>query len=236
MAAGLQAWHIAAVTFDAGGTLIEPWPSVGAVYAQVAREFGIDCSPEALAAQFAQSWSGRNGFRYTREEWAEVVRDSFLGIADVSGVMFDAIYERFAAPESWLIYDDVIPTLQKLEAAGVKLGVISNWDERLGPLLEKLGLSTYFDHVVISSVVGAHKPDPEIFTHTAELLEVAPTGILHVGDSWREDVEGARSAGMAAARVRRSGREGSDDLETLVELFERLGDEVIRKSDKYQRP
>src|SRR5687767_15045116 len=65
-----------AITFDAGGTLIEPWPSVGAVYAEVAREFGIECSAERLTAQFVASWSGRTGFRYTREEWAEVVRDS----------------------------------------------------------------------------------------------------------------------------------------------------------------
>lgn len=196
---------IEAVTFDAGGTLIEPWPSVGEVYALVAREFGIDCSAARLNAQFANAWTTRSGFKYSRDEWQDVVRHSFLGISDVSTQLFDAIYERFAQSDAWLIYDDVIPALQKLEAAGVKLAVISNWDDRLIPLLEKLGLATYFDHIVVSAVHGAHKPDPGIFRHAADLLGVPSARMLHIGDSLREDVAGAESAGASALRIRRSG-------------------------------
>src|SRR5688500_14006379 len=117
---------IEAVTFDAGGTLIEPWPSVGEVYAAVAREFGIECSAARLNAQFVNAWTTRTGFTYSRDEWHEVVRHSFLGISDVSPQLFAAIYERFAQSDAWLIYDDVIPTLQRLEAMGLKLAVISN--------------------------------------------------------------------------------------------------------------
>ena len=75
---------IEAVTFDAGGTLIEPWPSVGEVYAAVAREFGIECSAARLNAQFVNAWTTRSGFKYSRDEWHEVVRDSFLGVSEVS--------------------------------------------------------------------------------------------------------------------------------------------------------
>jgi putative hydrolase of the HAD superfamily len=209
---------VEAVTFDAGGTLIEPWPSVGAVYAEVARDFGVKCDESLLTAQFVNAWSLRTAFRYTREEWAEVVRASFDGMADVSEELFNAIYERFAEARSWLIYDDVIPTLQKLERTGVKLAVVSNWDERLGPLLRQLGLETYFDEVIVSSRVGAHKPDGRIFHRAAEGLRVKPTEILHVGDSWREDVEGAKAAGMSAVRIRRSGVEKAEDIGSLTDL------------------
>lgn len=217
---------IEAVTFDAGGTLIEPWPSVGQVYASVAREFGIDCSAARLNAQFANAWTTRTGFKYSRDEWQDVVRDSFLGIGDVSPQLFDAIYDRFAQSDAWLIYDDVIPTLQNLESLGLKLAVISNWDDRLVPLLEKLGLATYFDHIIVSAVHGTHKPDPQIFHHAADLLEVPIDRILHLGDSQREDVEGATAAGAAARRIRRSGAEGAADLQLLTSV-----PRLISKSD-----
>src|SRR5687768_17830472 len=80
-----------AVTFDAGGTLIEPWPSVGEVYAAVAREFGIECSAARLNAQFVNAWTTRTGFTYSPDEWHEVVRHSFLGISDVSPQLFEEI-------------------------------------------------------------------------------------------------------------------------------------------------
>lgn len=218
---------IEAVTFDAGGTLIEPWPSVGEVYAGVARGFGIECSAARLNAQFANAWTTRTGFRYSREEWHEVVRHSFLGMSEVSPQLFEAIYEHFAESDAWLIYDDVIPTLQELESMGVKLAVVSNWDERLGPLLEKIGLATYFDEIVVSAAYGTHKPDPAIFQCAAELLQVPMNRVLHVGDSLREDVHGALGAGASAVRILRSGVEDGLDVESL-----RAVPEVIRKLDQ----
>jgi putative hydrolase of the HAD superfamily len=217
---------VEAITFDAGGTLIEPWPSVGEVYASVAREFGIDCSAARLNAQFANAWTTRTGFKYSRDEWHDVVRHSFLGLNDVSDELFVAIYERFAQADAWLIYDDVIPTLQRLESMGLKLAVISNWDDRLIPLLEKLGLATYFDDIIVSVVHGAHKPDPSIFHHTAARLSVPINRLLHIGDSTREDLHGAHTAGAAALRIRRSGRENVLDIQSLTEL-----ETIIRKNN-----
>ena len=219
--------NIAAVTFDAGGTLIEPWPSVGEVYASVAREFGIECSAARLNAQFVNAWTTRSGFKYSRDEWHNVVRDSFLGMSEVSQALFDAIYERFAESDAWLIYDDVIPALQKLEAMGLKLAVVSNWDERLVPLLGKLGLATYFNCIIYSAEHGVHKPDGGIFQKVAERMNVATEQILHVGDSLREDVEGAEGAGASAKRIRRSGVEHERDIQSLIQI-----EELIRRSDK----
>jgi putative hydrolase of the HAD superfamily len=210
--------RIEAITFDAGGTLIEPWPSVGAVYAEVAREFGFECCPQTLTTQFKDAWALQTAFRYSRAEWAQIVRHSFGGMAEVSDELFNAIYERFSEARSWLIYSDVIPTLQALEQIGVKLAVVSNWDDRLEPLLHQLGLATYFRRILMSSVVGAHKPDARIFQRASEAVGVAPGKILHVGDSWVEDFEGAQRAGMSAVRIRRSGAEREGDVETLLQL------------------
>ena len=112
--------------------------------------------------------------------------------------LFPELYERFASAKVWRVFDDVRPALVKLKAQEMKLGVISNWDERLRPLLDQLELTPFFDVIVVSSEIGYCKPAPEIFRETLRLLKV-PTGqVLHVGDSEAEDVVGASSAGMQA--------------------------------------
>ena len=55
--------RIRAVTLDVGGTLIEPWPSVGHVYARVAERFGIVCSAEGVNRSFAAAWRARVSLR-----------------------------------------------------------------------------------------------------------------------------------------------------------------------------
>ena len=214
--------RIRGVTFDAGGTLIDPWPSVGSVYAAVAREFGIACRSEVLTAQFLEAWRKRPRFEYTRADWFSVVQQSFTGICEVSTEFFDAIYERFGDRESWLIYDDVIPTLQKLEELGLKLAVVSNWDDRLPPLLERLGLAVYFDEIIASFNLQAHKPEARIFQEAVTRLGLSPGEVLHVGDSTREDIEGARAAGLEALRIRRSGRTEEYEIDRLAAVIERV--------------
>ncbi|MGA9839606.1 MAG: HAD family hydrolase [Thermoplasmata archaeon] len=57
-------------------------------------------------------------------------------------------------------------------------------------------------HVVASADVGACKPDPRIFAEAVRRSGVPASEVLHVGDSWIWDVEGARGCGMGAALYR----------------------------------
>ncbi|MBI2924686.1 MAG: HAD-IA family hydrolase [Verrucomicrobia bacterium] len=197
---------IRAVSFDVGGTLIAAWPSVGHVYAAVARRFtGELLKPRALDKRFAAVWRARAGaFDHSRAAWAELVAEVFArSPLAANEEFFNALYEHFASPSAWRIYDDVLPTLRSLRQRGFRLAVISNWDDRLRPLLERLELSRFFEVIVVSGELGAHKPAAEIFAHAAGRLGLAPGAILHVGDSENEDVRGARAAGFQAVQVRR---------------------------------
>jgi putative hydrolase of the HAD superfamily len=195
-----------AITFDVGGTLIEPYPSVGHLYSEVAAHHGLaDLSPAELNRRFAEAWLKISKFDYTRATWMALVDHTFAGLAEVppSRTFFAALYDRFAAPGAWRIFDDVIPTLRALSAQGFKLGIISNWDERLRPLLGRLDLDHFFSDLTISCEVGAIKPDRRIFERAAAKLGCAPSAILHVGDSREADVNGARAAGFSAIELRR---------------------------------
>ena len=134
---------IRAISFDVGGTLIKPWPSVGHVYAEVAAEYGWPgLSPEKLNEQFGLAWRRLKNFSHTRVEWAGLVNTTFRGViaAPPSRAFFSALYQRFADADAWNIFDDVLPALEALAERGLKLAVTSNWDRRLIPLLRTLEL------------------------------------------------------------------------------------------------
>jgi putative hydrolase of the HAD superfamily len=145
----------------------------------------------------------------------------------VSPAMFSELYDEFSQPESWHVYKDVVPTLAQLSKRGLKLGIISNWDRRLGILLRRLGLWDFFDVKVVSCHAGEPKPSKGIFRKAANRLGLAPESILHVGDSFEADVAGALQAGFQSVLLRRDNagaRRGAiHSLDELERVLRRLG-------------
>ena len=213
---------IQAVTFDVGGTLIDPWPSVGHVYAEVAARHGWpNFIPEKLNKQFAHAWRTKRAFDYSKTAWSEVVAKTFIGLFEPGQPVpfFDALYERFAQPDAWRVHDDVRPALERLLERDLELGIVSNWDERLRPLLNALELDRYFRVVIISQEIGFTKPSPVIFEEAARKFACPAAAILHVGDGEVEDVQGARAAGLRSVRLNRQGQGAAPDVcSTLREL------------------
>ena len=210
------------MTFDVGGTLIDPYPSVGHIYADVAARHGEPgISPAVLNRRFGAAWRALKDFRYTRGQWAKLVDATFCGLTKrpPSRTFFPVLYDRFSRPQAWRIYDEVLPTLQALAARGLKLGVISNWDERLRPLLRALKLSKYFDALIVSSEVGVAKPAQALFRRAAADLHLSPETLLHVGDSPKMDAQGARAAGFQALLLRRKAkRRAAGQIRSLADL------------------
>lgn len=214
---------IQTVTFDVGGTLIKPWPSVGHVYGEVAARHGKKFSAPVLDQRFARAWRAQKQFNHTREEWAALVAQTFAGLWEfpLDGEFFSEVYDRFSEPEAWHIFEDVLPALDSLAARGINLGIISNWDDRLRPLLWKLGLAKYFESIIVSCDIGFPKPSPVIFEHAAKKLGQAPQQILHVGDSPEHDVAGAKSAGYQALLLDRDAEESASGvIKSLAALEE----------------
>jgi hypothetical protein len=77
---------IRAVAFDFGSTLIDPWPSVGHVSAQVATRHGCDHrEPAQLNAWFSQDWRQRApDFDYTRQAWRGLLRQTLVSVCERS--------------------------------------------------------------------------------------------------------------------------------------------------------
>jgi putative hydrolase of the HAD superfamily len=224
---------IQAVTFDVTHTLIHS-PRLGEIYAEVLGRHGLAVTPVEAARLVRVVWQelaclaepGRD--RFTAHEdgargwWRHFVHrlGEYLGGPPVSPFAAAELFHRFGRPEAWEVYPDVAPALAALRDRGLRLGVVSNWDDRLPGLLAGLGLAPSFEALVHSSGVGVEKPDRRIFRAALDQLGVAAGEAVHVGDGRLEDVEGALAAGMYAVQVSRRGGPGLAGLAGLPALLE----------------
>ncbi len=203
------------ILFDAVGTLFHLPKSVGYHYALVGRSVGLELDAVALDGAFAQAWTempARTATGEPREDddkgwWRELLNRIFDRVAPATQELdrdnfFEVAYEHFAEAGVWELYPEVLDVLRQLHAR-YQLAVVSNFDGRLRVVLERLGISKFFAAAIISSEVGADKPDPFIFRRAVELAGVPPNETLHVGDDPVNDWQGARTAGLQVFELQR---------------------------------
>jgi len=207
-----------AVFFDAAGTLFETREPVGLSYARIAREYGVDATAAQVSAAFRRVFhnasaltfgpghSGQELRRLERRWWHDLVADTFAGFGAFTDfdAYFEALFTFFADPANWVADHEAAAVLDELGKRGFALGVISNFDHRLYPILDGLGLSRHFDSITISSEAGYAKPSVELFNAALDKHSVSPAKALHVGDSEHLDLVGAVGAGIAAILIDRT--------------------------------
>ena len=127
-------------------------------------------------------------------------------------------------------FDDAVPALKSLKKKGLKLGVISNLNRDMRPMVKKMGLSEYLDFCVTSKEVGAEKPDPSVFLTALQKAGVEPKEAVHVGDQIFSDVEGARRVGIRPVLIDRHGWHGDIAGVKRIRGLEEV-EEVVRARD-----
>ncbi|PSB04210.1 HAD-IA family hydrolase [Merismopedia glauca] len=208
------------IFLDAVGTLFGVRTTVGQIYADLAQRYGIEVSSDILEREFIQAFSdspplvfpGINSQEIPEQEfnwWLTIAQrvfqqagvfDKFIDFRD----FFEELYIYFASDEPWIVYPEVKTTLHNWQQQGVQLGIISNFDSRLYFVLPALGLDKYFQSVTISSQAGAAKPSQEIFLQALKKHNCQPQEACHIGDSRKEDFEGATAVGLKGVLIQRS--------------------------------
>ena len=190
-----------AVFFDWMNTLAHPEPDRHEQYCQAARELGIELSPEKvlrgiciadnqLPAGIPPKWSEEKDqepfIRFQEiilaEAGVKLPRDMILKLLK----RFKGLLET----ATFVLYDDVTPTLKTLKQKGLILGLISNL------YIGRASLGPYLDFVVTSKEVGSNKPEPLIFLAALERAGVKASEAIYVGDQYDTDVVGARGVGI----------------------------------------
>lgn len=203
------------VLIDVGDTMAKAHPSWLDVYSTVFDRYDIDTSQKAFEAAFRAAWAEwahEGPFEATEEasfqrltELDQLVFDR-LGYPDLPEVFFRDIDRAFRQRSAFHVFPDVIPALDAMQDAGLRLGVVSNWGWYAPELLQTLELARHFEVMSISARVGYQKPHAAIFEHALDLFEVRPEQAIHVGDDPEADVVGARRVGIEPVLIDRRGR------------------------------
>ena len=123
-----------------------------------------------------------------------------------------------------VIFDGTVPLLNALRERGIKTGVITNGPSELQHMkMEQSGLLPLCDILVVSGDLPFAKPDPRIFTYTAEKLGLDARECIYVGDHPINDIQGALSAGMGVVRMNWGWFENQDirpDIPTITEIYD----------------
>jgi putative hydrolase of the HAD superfamily len=216
------------VLLDALGTLVALEPPAPHLRRLLAERLGVEVTDEqaraAIAAEIAHYrehfWSGRDAEAVAtlRADCAEVLRRALppspalaaIPTAEMTRLLLGAL--RFRA------FPEVPAVLAEARRRSVRLVVVSNWDASLPDVLERVGLAPSLDGVVASAAVGAAKPSPEIFAAGLAVAGASAEEAIHVGDTFADDVEGARGAGIAAILIARDGSSGPQGVTTIATL------------------
>lgn len=192
-----------AVLFDVDFTLIYPGPTFrGEGYKNFCSGYGMDVDPSKFAeavASAAPILDEPEGAAYDPDIFVAYTRRIIEQMGG-GGPHIDAcareIYAEWAACQHFELYDDVPDVLRELAGAGIRIGLISNSHRCLASFQSHFELHGLIAAAVSSSEHGFMKPHPSIFSAALQLLDVAPPHAVMVGDSLRQDIEGARAAGM----------------------------------------
>ncbi|WP_163574362.1 haloacid dehalogenase type II [Halomonas faecis] len=194
------------LAFDVYGTLIDTQGVVAELETRLAGNAG-------LAADFSRRWrdkqleySFRRGLMGAYVPFSQCTRAALdftdralqTQLSDVDQDHLMNVYARLPA------FPEAAGALARLDRAGVRCVAFSNGTaEAVEGLLDQAGILGHFEAVVSVDEVKRFKPDPAVYAHLRQRLEVEP------GDTWlissnAFDVIGARHAGLHAAWVRRS--------------------------------
>jgi putative hydrolase of the HAD superfamily len=125
--------------------------------------------------------------------------------------------------ENFSLYEDALPVLAELRRHALSIGLISNGQRDLEEFAAHHGLEV--EAIVGSKEHGRVKPHASIFFAALRALDVDPDEVAMVGDSYEDDIEGARAIGIRAILLDRDGLrpEAPDRIDTLLALPAALG-------------
>ena len=204
---------IEAVLFDLGGTMHtsnspEGWDvRYAARLLERLEDYGIHLvlSPDALALMLKTNCEDyKHHTEQTLRELpaAEIWSEYYLRGLGVSREALEPIAEelsfRYDYDRTRILRRPYLKqTVETLRDMGIRMGVISNIISTsvVSHFLAEYGIEKDMECVVLSSVTGIRKPDPEIFRVAERAMNLKPEQLAYVGDTLSRDVRGVRNAG-----------------------------------------
>jgi putative hydrolase of the HAD superfamily len=219
-----------AVLFDVDFTLFRPGPELGPEgYRRVGERYGLALEPELYAparARAIETLQRNHELVHDEEIWIAFTQQIVLGMggaAEGARACATDMVAEWERHENFALYEDALPVLDELRRHELRIGLISNGQRDLEEFVGHHLLDV--DAIVDSKAHGRVKPHPSIFLAALEALDVGPDETAMVGDSYEDDIEGARALGIRAILLDRDGLrpDAYDRIDTLLALPAALG-------------
>lgn len=199
----------AAVLYDLDGTLVDHDHAARAGVDAWCRELGMSGGQWERWSDIEQRWFNRfeNGRISHLGQRIGRCRE-FLGRPELGEAEALELYEFYLAVyrENWRAFPDAAPSLDNALAAGLKVGILTNGAQVMQQAkMESTGLWREGMVMCATVEIGAPKPQPEAYLGALERLGVTAEEAVMIGDSWPNDVAGARQVGMTAIHLDRGG-------------------------------
>jgi putative hydrolase of the HAD superfamily len=200
-----------AVLFDVDFTLARPGPELGPEgYVRAGARHGLTLDPsryeEGREAALA-ALERHPELEHDDEIWFTFTERIVRGMGGAPPASYDCAVEithGWERHENFELYEDVIPVLDELRGAGLKIGLVSNSARDVHAFARHHALD--IDAGISSFHHGKTKPHASIFRAVLGLLEVTAPEAAMVGDTIEADIEGALALGMQAVLVDRLDR------------------------------
>ena len=198
--------QIDAIFFDTGGTLrtrVEAAGQRAIAIRKIMDLIGLDAPPDifdAMLSRRAKSykrWSVDTKRELAEEElWTQWMLPDWP--ADTVKPLAVQLHHLWRSGQGTrVIRPDAREVIAELARRGYRLGLISNATSREIPQeMEQLGLSAYFETMVLSATFGRRKPDVSIFLEAVQRMGVSAARSAYVGDKPTRDITGPRQAGF----------------------------------------
>jgi len=219
-----------AVLFDVDFTLFRPGPELGPEgYRRVGARHGLEIDPgrydDARAAAIDTLQRDRE-LVHDEEVWiafTEQIVRGMGGDGDTARACATEIVQEWERHENFMLFEDALPVLGDLRRRGLKIGLVSNGARDLEEFAAHHGLEV--DAAVGSRAHGRIKPDASIFVAALSALGATAEETAMVGDSFEDDIEGARALGIRGILLDRDGYrpDEPDRIDTLLALPAALG-------------
>jgi len=180
---------------------------------------------EARAAAI-EALQGEGRFVHDDEIWVaftEKIVRGMGGEADGARECATDMVREWERHENFSLYEDVLAVLDELRRHGLKIGLVTNGQRDLEEFVAHHRLEV--DAMVGSRLHGRTKPHPSIFVAALRMLDARPQEAAMVGDSYEDDIAGARALGMRAILLDRDGMRPDEPerIDTLLALPAALG-------------
>ena len=199
-------FDVDAVAIDLDGTLLDTLPDIAEAADRMLTELGR----APAGAQIVRGYIGNGIPTLTKRLLTgRIDGEPETEVFEVALASFERHYRETFTRRS-RPYPGVVPGLQRMRAAGLRLACVTNKSASFTlPLLAATHLSEYFELVVSGDSLPKKKPDPLPLLHVAGQFALAPERLLVIGDS-DNDASAARSAGCPVVCVPYGYRGGRD--------------------------